>query len=124
MKKFCVIRDICRSISEYEEGFYKIYSMCLNEAMVLCTLKDGRMSSGEIASKLNLTCSNTSKLLRAVEERGLIERDLGEKDRRQMYFTLTKTGMELLTTIDKDDVPVPETLSVLLNAYGETVSNA
>lgn len=98
--------------------------MCLNEAMVLCTLKDGRMSSGEIASKLNLTCSNTSKLLRAVEERGLIERDLGEKDKRQMYFTLTKTGMELLTTIDKDDVPVPETLSVLLNAYGETVSNA
>lgn len=123
MQKFCAIRDICRSIGEYEEAFNKIHSMCLNEAMVLCTLKEGRMSSGGIASKLNLTCSNTSKLLRAVEERGFIERDMGEKDKRQMYFTLTQAGERFLRVVEKDDVPVPETLSALLDALSEIRSN-
>lgn len=117
MKKFCVIRDICRSIGEYENEFYKVHSMCLNEGMVLCSLKEGRLSSGEIAAKLNLTCSNTSKLLRSVEEKGYIERDMGEHDRRQMYFTLTSEGEKFLEIIEKDEVPVPEPLSLLLNAF-------
>ncbi|MFA6334467.1 MAG: winged helix DNA-binding protein [Bacteroidales bacterium] len=116
MERLCAIRDICHSISEYESVFYKAYSMCLNEGMILCTLKEGRLSSGEIASKLNLTCSNTSKLLRAVEKKGFIERDLGEKDKRQMYFTLTKKGEKCLGTIEKDNIPIPEPLSLLIHS--------
>ncbi len=113
MKKLCAIRDICRSISQFESDFYAVHSLCLNEGMVLCTLKDGKLSSGEVASQLNLTCSNTSKLLRAVEEKGLIERDLGEKDKRQMYFTLTKEGEKRLKSIENDDIILPEPLSFL-----------
>ncbi|MEN6619001.1 MAG: winged helix DNA-binding protein [Rikenellaceae bacterium] len=114
MKTLCAIRDICRSISEYEYQFYNRHSLCLNEGMVLCSLKDGRLSSGEIASQLHLTCSNTSKLLRAVEEKGLIERDLGDKDKRQMYFTLSKEGIKSLKSIEMDDIDLPEPLALLI----------
>jgi len=115
MEKLCAIRDICRSICEFENEFLKIHNLCLNEGMVLCTLNGGRLSSGEIASKLNLTCSNTSKVLRSVEEKGLIERDLGDVDKRQMYFSLTKQGKKRLKSIEEDDVKLTEPLFFIIN---------
>jgi MarR family transcriptional regulator, organic hydroperoxide resistance regulator len=104
MKKLCTIRDICQAISEFENEFIAVHGISLNEGMVLCTLKDQRLSSGEIAKKINLTCSNTSKLIRSVEDNGYIERDLGEEDRRQMYFTLTKKGVDKLIEIEEDKI--------------------
>jgi MarR family transcriptional regulator, organic hydroperoxide resistance regulator len=114
MKNLCAIRDICRSISEFENEFLKLYDLCLNEGMVLCTLNDGRLTSGKIAAKLNLTCSNTSKVIRSVEDKGLIERDMGDKDRRQMYFTLTTEGKKRLKLIEKDNVALTEPLSLII----------
>ncbi len=114
MKTLCAIRDLCRSISEFETDFLTKHSLCLNEGMVICSLKDGRLSSGEIASQLHLSCSNTSKLLRSVEEKGLIERDMGEKDKRQMYFTLSKEGKRTLKVIETESVELPESLSNII----------
>ena len=110
MKKLCAIRDICRSITDFEAKFSKEHEMCLNEGMVLCCLKDKRLSSGEIAEEINLTCSNTSKLLRSVEERGYIVRVLGERDKRQMYFELTPEGLEKLSVIEMCDIQLTEPL--------------
>ncbi|MDP3451757.1 MAG: winged helix DNA-binding protein [Bacteroidales bacterium] len=104
MKKLCIIRDICRSISDFEAEFHKINGMCLNEGMVLCSLKERRLSSVEIAKQINLTCSNTSKLIRSIEDKGFIERDLGEEDRRQMYFSLTEKGLKMLDEIESDKI--------------------
>ena len=115
MKKLCAIRDICRSICDFENEFLKIHNLCLNEGMVLCTLSDCKLSSGEIASKLNLTCSNTSKVLRSVETKGLIERNMGDKDKRQMYFSITKQGEERLKSIEDDDVKLTEPLFFIIN---------
>lgn len=115
MEKLCAIRDICRSICEFENEFLKIHNLCLNEGMVLCSLNECRLSSGEIASKLSLTCSNTSKVIRSVEEKGLIERILGETDKRQMYFSLTKEGKKRLKSIEEDAVALSEPLSLIIN---------
>jgi DNA-binding MarR family transcriptional regulator len=82
--------------------------------MVLCCLRDKRLSSGEIADEINLTCSNTSKLLRSVEEKGYISRVLGERDKRQMYFELTKTGMEKLEKIEHDNIQLSEPLNSMI----------
>ncbi|MEA5005157.1 MAG: MarR family transcriptional regulator [Rikenellaceae bacterium] len=110
MERLCAIRDIYRAIYSYEESFHDQYGMCLNEGMLLCSLKDGQLSSGEIAEKLSLSCSNTSKLIRAVEEKGFITRTLGKIDKRQMYFTLTKEGKSTLEIILKDEIDLPEPL--------------
>lgn len=111
MEKLCRIRDINRSIIEFETAFHKKYDLCLNEGMLMCTLrKTGKCSSGEIAEKLGLTTSNASKIICSVEKKGYIERVLGSTDKRQMYFTLTKNGEQQLKTIECDKLEIPSTL--------------
>src|SRR3712207_7677516 len=69
----------------------KKHHLCLNEGMLLCSLsKVDRLSSGEIAETLGLTNSNASKVIRSVEDKGLVERVMGVVDKRQMYFSLTR----------------------------------
>jgi len=111
MNTLCKIRDVYRSIIEFEGRFEKMYEISLNEGMLLCSLKtSGKLSSGEIAELLGLTCSNTSKILRSAEDKKLIRRVLGSKDKRQMYFTLTAKGEEKLASADCEKVGIPESL--------------
>lgn len=115
MKELCAIRDVCRSITDYENKFQKEFSMCLNEGMILCCLKDKRLSSGEIAEQINLTCSNTSKLLRSVEEKNYIERVLGDTDKRKMMFTLTAEGEKKLSVMHIESLSIMEKFKSILN---------
>ncbi len=103
MKSLCLIRDIYRSIREFEIEFQQKHDLCLNEGMLLCSLRSSKLSSGEIAEKLGLTNSNASKVIRSVEDKGFIERLLGEGDKRQMYFLLTSKGETMLQEISCED---------------------
>ena len=95
MEDLCKIRDVYRAIAEFETQFMQQYNLSLNEGMLLCTLLNTpRLTSGEIAEALGLTCSNTSKLIRSVEEKKLIARIIGKVDKRQMHFSLTAEGKE------------------------------
>jgi DNA-binding MarR family transcriptional regulator len=52
-------------------------------------------SASSLAGKLGIHKSSLSKLLSALQERGLIERALGEIDRRTERLTLTDAGIAL-----------------------------
>ena len=56
------------------------------------------------------TPSNTSKVLRSVEQKGLVTRELCNEDRRQMYYSLTQQGRELLASVSCREVETPEIL--------------
>ena len=115
MEKLCRIRDIYRSIVEFETEFEHTFGLSLNEGMLLCSLKNnGKLTSGHIAEMLGLTCSNTSKVIRSLEEKGYIERIPGDHDKRQMYFTLTDAGNECLAKVKCADIHVPELLENVL----------
>ncbi len=115
MDTLCKIRDIHRSIIEFEARFEKEHHLSLNEGMLLCKLKSAvKLSSGEIADLLGLSCSNTSKVIRSVEEKGLIERTLGDKDKRQMYFMLTSQGVKRLKAVQCENIEMPELLQSLI----------
>lgn len=116
METLCKIRDIYRSIIEFEQLFQKEYGVCLNEGMLLCSLsKSDQLSSGEIAELLGLTTSNASKVIKSVENKSFIERILGKEDKRQMYFTLTDKGKECLQSLDCSRIRMSETLKVVLS---------
>ena len=101
MKNLCKIRELYRSLIDFENQFIKKYDLCLNEGMLLCKLNEsGKLSSGEIAELLKLTFSNTSKVIRSVENKKLVKRILGNEDKRQMYFTLTKAGESKVQSLD------------------------
>ena len=111
MEPLCRIRDIFRSINDFENQFQEKYGICLNEGMLLCTIsKIGKCSSGKIADELGLTSSNASKVIVSMEKKGLIERIVGEEDRRQMHFILTEKGRKSLESFKCDS---EEILSVI-----------
>ncbi|MEG1793410.1 MAG: MarR family transcriptional regulator [Rikenellaceae bacterium] len=120
MDTLCKIRDIYRGIAEFESQFQKMYDLSLNEGMLLCTIsKEGKCTSGELARLMALSNSNTSKVIKSVEEKGLIERLMGECDKRQMCFSLTKDGLIKLHEIKCEVTALPPILqNVLRGANG------
>ncbi len=112
MNNLCTIKNVCRFIEDYELKFQKKFKISLNEGLLLCSLSKGKISSGEIAQELELSCSNTSKVLRSLEEKGLLMRMLGEKDKRQMYFALSEEGLKLLNDMEADEIEVPESFKL------------
>lgn len=115
MDKLCKIRDIQRSIIHFELRFEKEFGICLNEGMALCSLnKSGSLSSGEMGELLGLTASNTSKVIRSVEKKGFIKRNMGDKDKRQMYFSLTRQGQQLIDSIHCHELELSPLLHELL----------
>ena len=108
MDKLCRIRDLQRAVHQFEAAFEKRYGICLNEGMTLCSLsKTERLCPGELGELLGLT---PSKVLRSVEQKGLVTRELCSEDRRQMYYSLTQQGRELLASVSCREVETPEIL--------------
>jgi DNA-binding MarR family transcriptional regulator len=111
ISKLCKIRDIQHAINRYETEFEKLYGICLNEGMVLCSLSEtDHLSSGELGELLGLTPSNTSKVIASVEKKKLIRRVMGKTDKRQMYFLITDKGRACIDSIRCDNSPLPEIL--------------
>ncbi len=121
VQTLCKIRELNKAVTAFETRFEEAFHVGLNEGMLLCTLANlGQLSSGEIAEQLGLRTSNTSKVIRSVELKGLIKRVVGKADRRQMYFSLTPEGAEALKRIKCDDIELPPILQQMLAHVPET----
>jgi len=115
MEKLCRIRELQRAVNRFEAALERSHGICLNEGMALCSLsKAGRLSCGELGEMLGLTPSNTSKVLRSVEGKGYVNRELGTNDKRQMYFSLTEAGRAELERLQPCRVALPELLARFL----------
>ncbi|WP_455584127.1 MarR family winged helix-turn-helix transcriptional regulator [Bacteroides sp.] len=116
MRTICMMRDIYKALAGFETQFEKVYGLSLNEAMILCALQEAKreMTSTDLSARTEMGPSHTSKVIRTVEEKGLIKRTLGEIDKRQMYFSLTPEGEKQLEAISLEKVEVPEMLKPLL----------
>lgn len=112
-----MMRDIFKALAEFEALFEEEYNLSLNEAMILCALEEAKeeMTSTALSARTGMAASHTSKVIRAVEEKGLIKRALGETDKRQMYFGLTPEGKKRLKELNLEKVKVPEMLKTLIN---------
>ena len=109
MKTICAMRDVFKAMGNFETAFEKMYQITLNEAMILCALKE----ASDKVTATELSPSHTSKMLRILEEKGLIVRSLGSEDRRQMYFHLTQLGKQRVTELELDKVEIPDLLKPL-----------
>ena len=116
METLCKIRELNRAVADFETKFEEEYHLGLNEGMLLCSLDYvDKLSSSEIADQLGLRTSNTSKVIKSVEEKGMISRVIGDTDKRQMYFSLTPQGKEVLREIQCDKIELPDLLKGILN---------
>jgi putative transcriptional regulator len=114
-KCICHLRSIYRAITALEQEMQKLHGININEGMLLCLLSENKsLTSGEIAEALGLTCSNTSKIICAVEKKELISRIMGKTDKREMYFSLSAAGKKRLKEMKECDWELPEILTQVL----------
>lgn len=115
MKTICVMRDVFRAMANFEIAFENAYQLSLNEAMILCALQESQkeMTATNLSKRTELSPSHTSKILRILEEKGLIERTLGNEDRRLMKFNLTQAGKKRVGELEIEKVEIPELLKPL-----------
>jgi DNA-binding MarR family transcriptional regulator len=119
MECICVIKDIYRAINSFEDNFLKTYDLCINEALVLCSLQNKQLSSSEIAEQAGLKFSHASKIIKSIEEKGLIMRTIGHSDKRYMNFELSPWGKDILEKIEKSPVEIPELLLPIFNCKNQ-----
>lgn len=115
MKTLCKIKDILKALNTFEQRFEKTHQVSLNEAMLLCVLHESKeeMTPTNLAKSTDLSTSHTSKVIRILEEKKLIQRKLGHVDRRLMYFHLTEQGSQVVTKLQIEDTMIPEVLRPL-----------
>lgn len=95
MESICAIKDIYKTLYKFEKAFAEVHDITINEAMLLCCLKDGETkSAGMICEYIGLSNSRVSKVITAVENKGYIRRNINKNDKRQMFFSLTPDGKE------------------------------
>lgn len=115
MELICQIKEVYKSLYSFEKEFVKNFDMTINEAMLLCCMKDGQPHSAyEIAEFIGLSNSRVSKIIMSVEERAWITREIGTDDKRKMIFSLSKTGEEIVKTMRKQPIPLDDVLSKLI----------
>lgn len=111
MELLCSIRALQQAITQFEYLFEQRCGLNLNEGMALCTLiRHGGLCSGKLGTALGISPSHTSKLLRALERKGLVSCTFGCEDRRQMRYTATAAGLQLLQHLDFPRSELPELL--------------
>ncbi|WP_099463185.1 MULTISPECIES: winged helix DNA-binding protein [Parabacteroides] len=95
MEPICIIKDIYKTLYAFEKTFTENNDITINEAMLLCCLKEGESkSAGTICEFIGLSNSRVSKVITAVENKGFIRRNINKNDKRQMFFSLTSKGKE------------------------------
>ncbi|MDL2323352.1 MarR family transcriptional regulator [Bacteroidales bacterium OttesenSCG-928-A17] len=115
MELICQIKDIYKALYSFEKEFAKNFNMTINEAMLLCCMKDGKPHSAfEIAEFIGLSNSRVSKIIMSVEERGWIIREIGAEDKRKMIFSLSQEGERIVKTMKKQSIPLDDVLSKLV----------
>lgn len=120
MQKECIcrIRAVYRDIAAFEASLQQQLSLNINEAVLLCVVAEHEnISPGELAEEMGLSPSNTSKVIAALEGRGLIRRKTCKEDKRCMKFSITRQGTELLTHLNCESVQLPENLQRISDQF-------
>ena len=109
------MRELFKALSELEANLIEQHGVSLNEAMALCCIGGDRLTASAISEHTGLSASHTSKVIRSIEDKELIVRSLGDKDKRQMYFVLSEKGRNCLEDIKRKGVRVPDLLVPLFS---------
>ena len=116
MNKECIykLKNFYRAITSFEADLQRKVGLNINETMLLCLISEkGSITSGEIADEMELTHSNASKVIAALEKKSLIKRRTCKEDKRCMIFGITKKGDELLAILNCEQLQMPGCLKFI-----------
>ena len=114
--RLCALKGVLRAGSRLEESIRESYGVTLTEALCLCSVGGGCASAGNLGEEVSLSPSRLSRILSALETKGLLERRRREDDKRSWDLVLTREGTELLARMQAGEIELPEELRVLGDA--------
>ncbi|MDR2956256.1 MAG: winged helix DNA-binding protein [Prevotella sp.] len=119
MEPICQLKDIYKALYNFEREFAEKNGITINEGMLLCCLKDGKpKSANELCDFIGLSNSRVSRVINTVEIKGYITREVGEKDKRQMIFTLTKDGKQKTKEMQEKGMDLSELKEQVIKILG------
>ncbi len=104
---FCVLKKVCKTLYLLEKELEDQFDLDLNESMILCLLADKSYKSSDVALHLGISNSRISRILTSLEQKKMIARDVGNRDRREMFFSLTKKAKDALEGIQASKINFP-----------------
>jgi DNA-binding MarR family transcriptional regulator len=119
MEEICKLKDIYKSLYNFEKEFAERNGITINEGMVLCCMKDGRpRAANELCDFVGLSNSRVSRIITTVESKGYIVREMGTTDKRQMIFSLTEEGKKKIKEMMKQDINLSGLVKSLIGITG------
>lgn len=114
MIDLCAIRKLQSALKKFEDTLKVETGLSLNDALCLCAISKNIKEPGQLARELELSPSRLTRILDALESRGLITRMLSDTDRRNISVFLSKKGESLVHAYKCADIEIPEELSFTL----------
>jgi len=91
------IRRIIQSVDLHSRYLERYFGLTVPQLIVLQVVSNnGEMPIGEIAKSVSLGQPTVTGILERLENRGLVTRRRGEKDKRKMYISVTESCHQLL----------------------------
>lgn len=109
MEPICILKDLYKIVYQFEKDFQESHALTINEAMLLCCLKEGGCkTAGTLSEYIGLSNSRVSKVIHAVESKGFISRQISPEDKRQMLFALTEAGKEKVAQMQGAELKIDD----------------
>lgn len=105
--------EYLKAFKDYMDEYERLFNMTLDETglMIILYLAVGKkLSTKDLSSAKGWIPSRTSKVLKSLVKKGYVKRELGETDKRRMYFSLTSDGRNYLENTDFKKHPLPENI--------------
>lgn len=102
------MRDLVRAMSELESSLEDGYGITLNEAMSMCAIGEETVTAGTVVNRTGLKAPHVSKVLRSIEKKGMVTRNFGDCDKRQICFSLTGKAKDCLSRLRSEGIAVPD----------------
>ena len=107
IENLCRLKDMFKTIYHFEHELKERFTLSINEAIILCTLTKDEATSGDLAKEIGLSPGRISKILGNLENRNLVLRQIGRKDKRTMHFSITPEGKKKISQVKSSNIAIP-----------------
>lgn len=98
-----VLRRILRATENRARALSRVSGLTASQLLLLQTLADEvECTAGTIAFRLGITQATTTSLVHKLEAKGLVVKQRGASDRRQVWLSLSESGRTTLAEAPDD----------------------
>ena len=90
------LRRVIRAVDLHSRNLAASHGLTGPQALLLKALQHGKLSAGELASRVSLSQGTVTDILNRLEKRGLIMRLRDTTDRRRVLVEATQRGLAVL----------------------------